>query len=132
MFWTNFVNLCEKKSMSPNAVCAELGFSKATATHWKKGSKPNGEALIKLAEYFDTTIDYLMGLSQVKDKEPTIRLSNTEAEYLHILNCVKSDYDKAKLIGYSECYAKTLPSYKSLNNDRDGGTDAQQRLDKTS
>ena len=47
--------------MSPNAVCAELGLSTATATYWKKGTIPKIDALIKLSDYFNVSIDYLIG-----------------------------------------------------------------------
>ena len=61
MFWQNFKKLCESVRMSPNAVCAELGLSTATATYWKKGTIPKIDALIKLSDYFNVSIDYLIG-----------------------------------------------------------------------
>ena len=110
MFWTNFVNLCNERNISPNAVCADLKLSKATATHWKNGSIPNGEVLVRLAKYFDTSIDYLMGLST------TVRLELTdlEKEILHILNSVHNLSNKAKLVGYAECYSQKLISDEQI------------------
>lgn len=61
MFWDIFYNLCITNGMKPNAVCKELEFSSATATHWKNGTIPKGEALLKIADYFDCSIDYLLG-----------------------------------------------------------------------
>ncbi len=60
MFWDVFYNLCMANSVKPNAVCKELDFSTATATHWKKGTVPNGEALVKIADYFQCSVDYLL------------------------------------------------------------------------
>ena len=61
MFWERFSELCKSNGVSANAVCATLGLSTATATHWKNGSIPNGKELIKVADYFGVTVDYLMG-----------------------------------------------------------------------
>lgn len=61
MFWERFYDLCAQKGMKPNPVCSILGFSNATATRWKAGSIPNGDALLKISQYFDCSVDYLLG-----------------------------------------------------------------------
>lgn len=61
MFWKIFEALCIQLSKAPNAVCKELGFSSATATHWKHGKIPGATSLEKIALYFDVSIDYLLG-----------------------------------------------------------------------
>lgn len=61
MFWNRFFYLCTTNNTTPNAVCAKLGLSTATATHWKNGSIPKGDALLKIADYFNVSIDYLLG-----------------------------------------------------------------------
>lgn len=60
-FWKRFYNLCEIANKKPNTVCTELGFSSATATHWKNGAMPKGDALLLLSDYFDCSVDYLLG-----------------------------------------------------------------------
>ena len=60
-FWERFYYLCEKNNKKPNAVCSQLGFSNATATHWKNGVVPKGDVLVIVADYFDVSIDYLLG-----------------------------------------------------------------------
>lgn len=64
MFWEFFCDLCTSIGKKPNTVCRELGFSNATATHWKNGSTPNGEALIKLSQYLGVSTDWLLGLAE--------------------------------------------------------------------
>ena len=61
MFWETFYNLCLMNGTTPNAVCAKLGLSTATATHWKNGSIPKGDALLKIADHFNVSLDYLLG-----------------------------------------------------------------------
>ncbi len=61
MFWERFVFLCNSKNMSPNAVCAELGMSTAVATKWKNGAIPRDGTLMRIAAYFNVSVDYLKG-----------------------------------------------------------------------
>lgn len=65
MFWENFCSCCQKHSKTPNAVCKELGLSNATATKWKNGSVPQNRTLKKIADYFNVSIDYLLGKTDI-------------------------------------------------------------------
>jgi len=60
MFWDRFYSECEKKNIKPNKIAKELGFSNAIMTQWKKGSPPNSEKLIQVADYLNVSIDYLL------------------------------------------------------------------------
>lgn len=60
-FWERLYEMCSKKGCKPNTVAKSIGLSTATATKWKNGSIPNGEALIKIADYLDCSVDYLLG-----------------------------------------------------------------------
>lgn len=75
MFWDIFYNLCIERGSKPNPVAKELEISSGTVTKWKAGSLPSCEALIKLANYFDVTVDFLLGLETENKKivsgEPT-------------------------------------------------------------
>lgn len=68
MFWETFETLCFQLDKTPNAVCKDLGFSSATATHWKHGKIPGATSLEKIALYFDVSIDYLLGKTDQKEK----------------------------------------------------------------
>ena len=61
MFWENFVKLCNNKGVSPNGVCADLGFSTAIATKWKNGATPRSTTLQLIASYFNVTVADLLG-----------------------------------------------------------------------
>lgn len=63
MFWERFYNLCLRSGKRPNPVGKEIGLSSGIISKWKNGGIPNGETLIKLAKYFNVSIDYLLGLS---------------------------------------------------------------------
>ena len=85
MFWEFFCDLCTSINKKPNTVCRELGFSSATATHWKNGSIPNGEALIKLSQYFGVSTDWLLGLADI----PTNAMP--EDKWKQVLNQLSED-----------------------------------------
>lgn len=64
MFWERLCKLCEERKIKPNTVAKAIGLSNAVATGWKNGSIPSGEALIKIADYFDCSVDYLLGRTE--------------------------------------------------------------------
>jgi len=57
-----------------------LGFGAGTITKWKE-STPSADKLAKVADYFDVTIDYLIGRSECKNP---IDLSTLEGAYLSV------------------------------------------------
>ena len=59
MFWNNFVKLCNNIGKSPNGVCADLGYSTAIASKWKKGATPRDTTLKKIADYFGVPVSIL-------------------------------------------------------------------------
>lgn len=62
MFWDRFYYLCKENKSKPNPVAKELGISSGIITRWKHGNTlPTGENLIKIANYFNVSIDYLVG-----------------------------------------------------------------------
>ncbi len=63
MFWKRFYNLCLRSGKRPNPIGKEIGLSSGIISKWKNGGIPNGETLMKLANYFDVSVDYLLGLS---------------------------------------------------------------------
>ncbi len=62
MFWKRFYELCINKNTKPNPVAKDIGISSGVVTKWKNGTTiPNGETLIKIADYLDCSVDYLLG-----------------------------------------------------------------------
>lgn len=64
MFWEIFYELCAENGKKPNPVAEEIGVSSASVTKWKKTSIiPSSDILIKIADYFGCSLDYLVGRS---------------------------------------------------------------------
>lgn len=61
MFYDQFINLCNKKGISPSKAALINNISKTSVTRWKNGAIPNAEILQKLSEYFNVSTDYLLG-----------------------------------------------------------------------
>ena len=54
--------LMEQNKISANKLTTELHLPNSAITEWKKGkAKPSVDALIKIANYFNVSIDYLLG-----------------------------------------------------------------------
>lgn len=61
MFYNNFVDLCNKKKMSPSAVAEDMGYQRSVITRWASGTNPRQATLQRIAEYFGITVAELLG-----------------------------------------------------------------------
>ncbi|WP_446715388.1 helix-turn-helix domain-containing protein [Caloramator sp. Dgby_cultured_2] len=69
--------LREEKSVSRNELAEELNVSTQTIANYENGNRePNFDNLIKLADYFKVTTDYLIGRSDFRTPEEYILYSN--------------------------------------------------------
>lgn len=67
MFYDIYVRLCKEKGVSPSRAAEENGINKSNVSNWKNnGYTPRGEALEQLADYFEVSVDYLLGKSDSK------------------------------------------------------------------
>lgn len=90
-FWDRFLLLCIDKKMRPNPVAAEIGIASGTLTKWSKGiSYPNGIMLIKIAKYFNCSIDYLVGISD-QERPSNSEISSEELLFLKKLRSLPED-----------------------------------------
>lgn len=58
-FYNTFLNLCITKDIKPTAAVKEIGITGPAVTRWKSGSMPNDVTLMKIANYFDVSMEYL-------------------------------------------------------------------------
>jgi transcriptional regulator with XRE-family HTH domain len=75
VFFDNFVRLCEQKGVKPSRALTEAGVPKSAYSYWRteagagNDAKPTNQNAIKLAQYFDVTVDYLLTGNQ-KENPP--------------------------------------------------------------
>ena len=87
MFYDRLKELCREKGTSLSAVLNEIGLSTGCTGSWKKGQLPKGDALVKIAKYLDTSIDYIV-LGEYK--------TDLTKEEKHLLELYRNTPDRAK------------------------------------
>lgn len=61
MFWSNFIDCCNKKGVSPNVAAAAVGIkSSGSVTGWKNGAIPRQSVINRLADYFGVDVNDLV------------------------------------------------------------------------
>lgn len=91
MFWDRFYHLCEMNNKKPTPVGKEIGVSSGIISTWKKeGYCPSGEMLIKIANYFNCSIDYLVGRSDFINVQKT-EFSSDELLFIEKLRSLPED-----------------------------------------
>lgn len=71
MFYDIYCALCQKNGLTPSGAASKIGFNRASVTMWKStGKAPKQELLLKIAEFFGVTTDYLLTGEDTK-KAPT-------------------------------------------------------------
>lgn len=102
MFWDNFYALCFKNNITPNGLAKILSFSSGSITTWKNGAVPHHDTLLKIANYFNVSVDYLLG--QPEELSPTVEAADSsitaqEAELLKVFRNL-NEINKARLLIY--------------------------------
>lgn len=99
MFWNVYSELCSQYKMSPSSVAEKIGLSNSITTKWKKGTLPKGEILLKLAAYFDCSIDYLVGLDKVPNrKNLSTKLSEDKQRLLEMYDLL-TEREQGEIFG---------------------------------
>ena len=61
-FATRLTELREKEELTQLELAKEIAIARPTITNWERGIRePSFDTLIKLAEFFDVSADYLLG-----------------------------------------------------------------------
>ena len=100
MFWENFIELCNNKNKTPTSVISELNISRGSVTHWKSGKVPHHNTLIKIADYFGVSVDYLLGKTDTPES-PKSALSPGKQKIVDMCDSLSAE-DLQKVIEYTE------------------------------
>lgn len=95
-FYERFEMLCKDKGLRPQSdeIIEMTGVSSPAITGWKKGSAPKADALIRIATYFNVSIDYLLEKTDQKEKpsgDKTERLSDMHREIMERLSTLSPE-----------------------------------------
>lgn len=59
-FYERLREICKEKGTTVTNMLSKLGIATGSTGNWKRGSLPNGDVLIKIAKYLDTSVDYIL------------------------------------------------------------------------
>lgn len=59
-FYERLRAICKEKGTTVTNMLTKLGIATGSTGNWKRGSLPNGDILMKIADYLDTSIDYIL------------------------------------------------------------------------
>lgn len=59
-FYERLRRICKEKGTTVTHMLSTLGISTGSTGNWKKGQLPKGDILIKIADYLNTSIDYIL------------------------------------------------------------------------
>lgn len=85
MFFDNFVRLCEQKGVKPSRALTDAGVPKSAYSYWRaeagigNDAKPTNQNAVKLARYFNVSVDYLLTGEQ-KENPPQQPQSEVDAD----------------------------------------------------
>lgn len=124
MFTEIFVQLLQKKGVSALDVSRDISVPKSIVYEWKNGKRqPSVENLLKLADYFDVSVTYLMtgnDVPNVVSRSSDVQAEDDdEKELLLMLRAAKkiSINDHDELV---KNFRKNLQIYLGSQNHREG------------
>lgn len=100
LFLDNLMMLLKEKGISRNKMISDLNLSVSSFADWnRRGNIPSGEILKKIADYFNVSVDFLLGNEQ-KEKLPTVdgvELKQYEIELIEELRAASPEVKKMVL-----------------------------------
>lgn len=105
----NLNNLMQQKGITQLNLSMEIGVSQETISAYLNGkAKPSVFTLIKIADYFNTTTDYLLDRTNINIPISNIKPNSISNEEFNIINTYRnlSTDNKNKLQGYLDCLKK--------------------------
>lgn len=94
--------LREEQGLSQEGLGLRLNVSQSTVSAYEVGERtPDLETLIAIAQFFGVSLDYLVGLSDMKQQLRQSDLTTSELAHLYMYRQL-SDIDKEKVSAYIE------------------------------
>lgn len=84
MFYDNYIRLCNSVNKTPSAVAVEMGISKTSVNRWKNGSYPTDATMLRIANYFNVSVDVLKSREHFEQKETPTPNNGSERAYTDI------------------------------------------------
>ena len=87
--------LQDEKGLNMKDPAKALSLPYMTYVNWVKGARePNSEMLILLADFYDCSIDYLIGRTNDREAKQQAAVTKTEAELLRLFRSMSKDQQR--------------------------------------
>lgn len=105
-----FISRLEQLTSEKNITIAELGkgvdIPPSTLYSWQKGSQPTLDKIVKLADYFGCSLDYLTGReNDIGIIETNLQLTPFQNKLLAVVDNLKRD-DQYEVLGFAQGLAR--------------------------
>lgn len=133
MFYERLKNLCDGSGTTISSFVEMMGGSKGSPSNWKRGAIPNSDIVIKAAQFFQVSADYLLGLSDVEGSEQPINEETfvLEPDERAVIEALRAAAPTAKAAALASMYsilgvlsakngARTYCSLRAAENDERG------------
>jgi len=88
MFYNILLTLCKERGITISALARDLNIAKGSPSNWQRGASPNSDVVVKIAQYFGVSCDYLLGLDDVPSRSEQFSLTAQEREMVESLRSV--------------------------------------------
>lgn len=88
MFYHNFINLCNKRGISPSAAAEEMGYQRSVVTRWSKGTAPRQATVQRVADFFGVSVAELTEDAENEKKPALISEDELSATQIEAINFV--------------------------------------------
>lgn len=101
MFYENLTKLCEDNNIKITTLLNKLNISTSAIARWKNGVIPTGEILTKIADYFNVSVDLLLGRTETQTDDLDIitiqraRQNMTEKDKTRMMDMLRVTFDYA-------------------------------------
>ena len=112
-FFERLLDRLEEMNLIRADLCRALGISEGTVRNWKKGVMPAADTALKIADFLNVSLEYLVTGKKDESKKSKIELSDFEKNLL----CEAKDLtqeDKVELMAY---IAMKKSLYRTLKGD---------------
>lgn len=97
-FLEKIYNLMQPMNIKKSQLCTELGINQNSFVNWEnRGTLPSGDIIIKLAQFFNVSTDYLLGLTE-EQQSLSPELSEDKQRLLKMYDLL-NDLEKAEILG---------------------------------
>lgn len=96
MFKEKFIKLCANKGVAPSFVVKQVGISSAAFSQWTDQTIPRQTTLLKIADYFGVSVDYLLGKDE-KNAPGKVDLTEGEKEWLDFFRQIPEEHQPLTL-----------------------------------